>query len=297
MIKTLMDKETEINFSPGFRLLSFIVRVLHICLFTSEGRSCLLSKRAYRLIKEKKNYDEGYPFAARAVVLNSRNVLAYYLCGCYWIYKENFDEALAHIDKALEISGKPVKVFHCLPLVSKEELERYKELILCHITLLNNPQDVENYMRLADFYYLEKEYGKTLIVLLEVVKYDEQSPVIQEYLGRVYFRLDDYVKAIEHMELAVQNDPQDEILFQNLGVAYFKAGKFEKARDAFLDASHINGIKSEIFYLLGRTDMELKNMKAAVQDFKKALHLDPSHPQALEFLNKIQIQHKGNTPF
>lgn len=292
-----MDKEPEKNFSMGIRLLSFIVRVLQLCFLTPGGRSYLLSKRAYRLIKDKRKFDQGYPLASKAIALNPRNILAYYLCGCCCIYKENFEEALMHIDKALENYDKPFNVLLGLPLVSKEELDRYKELVISHITLLNNPEDVENYMRLADFYYLEKEYRKTLIVLQEVVKYDSGSPVIQEYLGRVYFRLDDYTKAIEHMELAAQNDPQDEILFQNLGVAYFKAGKFEKARYAFLDASHINGIKSEIFYLLGRTDMELKNTKAAVQDFKKALHLDPSHSQAMEFLEKIQNQHKGKTPF
>ena len=292
-----MDNETEINTSLWKQLLSFILKVFHFCLFTRRGRSYLLSRRAYPLIKDKKKYDEGYTIAARAAGLDSRNIMAHYLCGCYWIHMENFDEALKSIDKALEIFEKPAKIPLGLPLVSRDELERYKELIISHITLLNNPEDLENYMRLADFYYLEKEYRKTLIVLQEVLKYDSQSPVIREYLGRVYFRLDEYNKAIEHMELAAKNDPQDEILFQNLGVACFKAGKFVKARDAFLDASHINGIKSEIFYLLGRTDMELKNVKAAVQDFKKALHLDPAHAEAQEFLNKILIRNKGKTPF
>ena len=183
-IRQYAEKESEISLMRRF--LAFVLRGLHIVFFTARGRSCIAGRRAFRLIKDRKKTEEGYFWAEKAVALDSGNVLAHYLCACCLIYKDSFNEALVHIDTALEILNKPRSLFCCLPQVPKEELERYKELIIAHITLLNNPQDAENYMRLADFYYLEKEYRKTLIVLQEVEKYDPESPVIQEFLGRVF---------------------------------------------------------------------------------------------------------------
>jgi tetratricopeptide (TPR) repeat protein len=89
--------------------------------------------------------------------------------------------------------------------------------------------------------------------LLDAYQYYPSNPLLNKYLGNLYFNLGDYDGAFRYLSISVQGEPNDADVINMLGVLYKMKG-------------------------------DLNNAKAY---FQKALQINPNHPQAKVNLGNI----------
>lgn len=83
-------------------------------------------------------------------------------------------------------------------------------------------------------------------------------------------------------------------MYEKIGTAYTKAGLFDDAIDAYKESLKYNADNAQIHYYLGLLyQKSQKNIKKAVQHFKKYLYLNPDAKNKDEVLYIIEmIQNK-----
>ncbi|MGB8325904.1 MAG: tetratricopeptide repeat protein [Candidatus Acidiferrum sp.] len=74
------------------------------------------------------------------------------------------------------------------------------------------------------------------------------------------------------------------------GLDALRKKQFDAAKTHFTKASQLAPGLSDVFYLLGVSELGLEHRDLARQDFEKALSIDPSHEKALLALGELQLR-------
>jgi len=107
-----------------------------------------------------------------------------------------YDEALAHYDRAIRMGSKPASAWTSKGVALKR-LGKYEEALRCHNIAL---------------------------------RLDPKNEIAWCNKGDIYFRLGDLPKAVECYDRALELRPRYAIAWNNKGAALAKAGKFDDAR-------------------------------------------------------------------
>jgi len=127
-----------------------------------------------------------------------------------------------------------------------------------------NPNNVEAYNHLGKNYYYLKEYHKAIKAFKKVVGINPNSAVAYYYLGLIYNDLKQYRQSIDSYQRSIQLDPKVIAPCINLGNVYY----------------------------------ELKQYQQAIDLYKKAMTIDPDNkvaPKNLEFVYKEMNEHQKAT--
>ncbi len=98
----------------------------------------------------------------------------------------------------------------------------------------------------------------------------------------------DYTTAVQYFTKVIQARPDAFIVYQDRGVAYARLGDYEHAmtdfKTALKSAKHSLGDKdprlAQIFYNMGVTFQAERKSKEAIDNYEKAIWLDPNYPGA-----------------
>ncbi len=173
--------------------------------------------------------------------------------------KNNKDIAHHHFKIGVSLSAKGQKSKSLQQLLMAHELDPANTLILNHLGMA---------------YYFLKEYEHSIVTLEEAVKKDPNYSEVHNNLGRVYIEIQDFQSARKHLAKAASDltySHKDKV-WLNLGLSYFFAGKYKQSESHFLKALENNNKNCLAHNYYGRSQMELKKFKLAVQAFKKAIH-------------------------
>ncbi|MCG8567047.1 MAG: tetratricopeptide repeat protein, partial [Desulfobacterales bacterium] len=125
------------------------------------------------------------------------------LIGTIYEQKKDFEKAVVHYQKALDIDPN-------------------------HIPALNN----------LAFIYADQNRNleKALDLARQARKLAGENPAIMDTLGWVYYQKALYDLAIEEFKACIQKDPQNPIFHYHLGLAYHKLGRRDQARTSLTRA-------------------------------------------------------------
>ncbi len=110
------------------------------------------------------------------------------------------------------------------------------------------------------------------------LKLDDRSARGHHVLGKLYFMQGDYKSAIAELEQSVVLKPNYDVAF-TLGVAYLNVKDLTKARLLFDEMLLAMGISPQAHALFGRAYRGAGFFQEAVQEFNKALQIDPRVPR------------------
>lgn len=77
-------------------------------------------------------------------------------------------------------------------------------------------------------------------ILLEGYKYAPNQPLLNRFLGNVYYNLKDYENAFRHLMISFSGNPNDDITANLLGILYNMKGDINNAKTYFNRALQIN---------------------------------------------------------
>ncbi|XP_045928187.1 RNA polymerase II-associated protein 3 [Micropterus dolomieu] len=123
----------------------------------------------------------------------------------------------------------------------------------------------------------------------QVEQQRRQEAVIQKDRGNAYFKEGKYEAAVECYSSGMEADSMNVLLPANRAMAYLKLEKYKEAEEDCSKAIFLDRTYSKAFARRATARVALGKLKEAKQDFQEVLKLEPGNKQALNELQKLQI--------
>lgn len=121
---------------------------------------------------------------------------------------------------------------------------------------------------------------------------DFQAPA-NFFLGRIAYTQNHFAEAIPYFAKAVRlgDSPSNKELSSynyDYGLALFKLGRFAEANEQFTQSTTHNASEPLAWMMRGRCDEELKNYRAAIDDYEESIKIDPKFELSYYHLARLQ---------
>ena len=155
------------------------------------------------------------------------------------------------------------------------------------------PDATEVLIELAIAYFHMEQYDKALNPLLKAVANDPNSAGAHHMLGKSYFMLGSFEKAVVELQTAHAKTPNDYDIEYTLGLAYLKQRDFAAAKKIYDLMIGQLGNRPQLRVLIGRAYRETGFLPEAIEEFKKAVALDPAFPRVHFYLGLTYLLKDG----
>lgn len=208
------------------------------------------------------------------------------------------EEALGHVDRALEEGGRDANL-HSLRSAVLRELGRLDDALAAQENAARlAPGDPQIQYRLGNLLY---ELGRTddaVAAYRKAIKKDKGFLRAYYNLGAVLFDEGRYDEALAAYQVALEPvqqafaagqpvDAEHSRAFLNLGAIHFQRHEWDAALDAYGKALRLDPTQAGALYNQGFIYYETGRLDEAHDAYERALELDPSLPMAYLHLGRI----------
>src|SRR5215475_1632770 len=152
------------------------------------------------------------------------------------------------------------------------------------------PDDSETQVATASVLFRKGEVGKAKALLKSVVAKEPNHARARGLLGRIYVFEGDPEHAIEELKASVNLQDDFETSYF-LGLAYLTAKKLPEASALFQELQSTMGDSPALHMLFGRAYLLARIPQPAINEFQRAIKLDPKYPRAHGFLGYAYLEH------
>ncbi|XP_072235220.1 RNA polymerase II-associated protein 3 [Leuresthes tenuis] len=118
----------------------------------------------------------------------------------------------------------------------------------------------------------------------------KQEAVVFKDRGNAYFKEGKYEAAVEFYSKGMEADSMNVLLPANRAMAFLKLEKYEEAEEDCTKAISMDNTYCKALARRGTARAALGKLEEAKQDFQQLLKLEPGNKQALNELQKLQIE-------
>lgn len=159
--------------------------------------------------------------------------------------------------------------------------KEYDKAVMEFLRSLQTESDPNIYSGIGMAFYKIGMYGHALEYMLRALELSPHDVYFLLNAGCALHKKGDFAKAVEYFQRALAFASTPESLI-NLGHSYYLMGVYEKAEAAFADALAKYGSRpvyaERIYYLTGLAQTDSKKYPAAIENFRRALALNPDNP-------------------
>jgi len=160
------------------------------------------------------------------------------------LHTQEYQNAITDIQQALQMDTTVealLTLAHAYTLVeNKEGAKAIYKLVLSDDTTC-----YQAHMELTKIYMEDKNYIKALEYAQSACNIDDQSSVVNNYIGYIYYNLGNYPKALNHINKSLETDPDNFNAFKNRAMVYFKLSAINKACDDLFRSMQLGYIENE----------------------------------------------------
>ena len=120
-----------------------------------------------------------------------------------------------------------------------------------------------------------------------------ESTAAYHMRGKCYFMLNEFEKAATDLQRALQLAPRDYDVAYTLALAYLKQGKTARTVEIFDRMVADLGNRPQLRILIGRAYRQTGFLPEAIDEFKKAIALDPRFPRVHYYLGLTYLLKDG----
>jgi tetratricopeptide (TPR) repeat protein len=171
---------------------------------------------------------------------------------------------------------------------------RYGDAISAYQTSAGyRPDWEEALIGLGIAYFDAGKYNEALVPLGKVLTANPQSAGALQMTGKSYFMLGEFDRATAELEAARKLAPADYDVSYTLGLAFLKRHQYQPARQIYDGMLDQLGNRPELHIVFGRAYRETGFLGEALDEFKKAISLDPKFPRAHYYLGLTYLLRDG----
>jgi tetratricopeptide (TPR) repeat protein len=155
------------------------------------------------------------------------------------------------------------------------------------------PDSVEVLVDLGIAYFHTEQYQKAIEPLSHALAIDPRSAAAHQMLGKTYFMIGEFEKSAHELEIAAKLSPRDYDVAYTLGLAYLKQRQIAPARQIYGRMIEQLGDRPQLRVLIGRAYRETGFLPEGIEEFKKAIALDPHFPRVHFYLGLTYLLKDG----
>jgi pentatricopeptide repeat protein len=172
--------------------------------------------------------------------------------------------------------------------------KQYQEAIkVLESAAVSDPDSQVVLLDLAIAYFDAGQYRKALVPSRKVLALNRDSTGGHHMLGKTHFMLGDFPNAISELEAALKLAPNDHDVAYTLGLAYLKQRQFAPAERIYDRILKQFGDRPQLRIIFGRAYRETGFLPEAIEEFKRAVALDPRFPRAHYYLGLTYLLKDG----
>ncbi len=201
------------------------------------------------------------------------------------------EESVADSKRAIRIDSTQAPYYMLLvdAYFSQNNTRLAKELL--EIIEKKFPENTEALLKLAELYWLVKQYQKGIDYVNKALKIDEHIAKGYYIKGSIYRESGDTTRAISSLETATEQDNQYEYAFHDLGVIY-AARKNPIGLQYFDNALRINPSNESTLYARARLLQEIGKTDEAISEYNKLAERKKDCPECYYNLGAIYVEVK-----
>lgn len=202
--------------------------------------------------------------------------------------KSDWGKCLECYKKLEDIKGEDIEILEKTALIYFN-LKDWDKALLAYRRLIDiEGSQSTNYLHYQNRYceiLIHKEQAQDAIEILTNLISDFPSEDSLAYtLAQAYTSIGEYEKAIELYENLIENLPPEQTkilhdyissIISNWAIDLFNQGEYTKAFDKFFEGLKYNPDNAEIYYKLGKCNLEIKSYQDAIGHFKRAISISP----------------------
>ena len=269
--------------------------------------------RKAEVLFERRRYDEAYACTDLAAIYDPSELDIYYLRADIHVVREAFDQALECLEEALDRADPDdraqvwvemaevhedrerwAEAYRCLRqavrLDARQEdalgklwfvvdvLENYETSVRLHRELVDrDPYSHRAWYNLGKAWFGMGLYDKAIEAWGFVHAIDERYYPVLRDLGEAHYRLDQYREAIHWLLQAIEKtEPHEEVYFR-VAQCRERIGELAGARHHYRKATLLDPYYDVAYYRIGCTFLAEGKKEQALRQFRKASQLDPQN--------------------
>jgi tetratricopeptide (TPR) repeat protein len=156
-----------------------------------------------------------------------------------------------------------------------------------------SPESEEVLVDLSIAYFDAGQYRKALEPAIRAQALDPRGVGAHHMLGKTYFMLGEFDKAVTELEAALRLAPKDYDIAYTLGLAHLKLHRLAPARQIYEGMLAQLGDRPQLRIIFGRAYRETAFLPEAIEEFKRAVALDPHFSRAHYYLGLTYLLKDG----
>lgn len=219
------------------------------------------------------------------------SIEAYFRSGSLALDQQELDKAESDFREILGTALDQLGAIHSGLTEYKEAQQAYEEACKATIT------SIRPYIGLAIIYLRVGQFEKGKDLLEAILEINPTNAQAKHLLGKFYYMEGNYRAAARELGDAYDLAPEDTSVAYTLALAYLEQRQKEEAVRIFKQMLDRLGETAQIRILFGRAYRSTEYWQEAVDEFKKALELDPDLPRANYYLGLTYLLWEGAVAF
>ena len=155
------------------------------------------------------------------------------------------------------------------------------------------PSATDVLIDLSIAYFHAGQYPKGIEPLQRVIAAEPQNPTAHHMLGKTWFMMGEFEKASRELEQTLKLTPGDYDAEYTLGLCFLKRKDVAQARQIYERMADRLGNRPALRVLIGRAYRETGFLPESIEEFKKAIALDPKFPRVHYYLGLTYLYKDG----
>ena len=155
------------------------------------------------------------------------------------------------------------------------------------------PDTPDALIDLAIVYFQTGQFSKGIEPLQRVIASDARNASAHHMLGKTWFMMGEFDKAARELQETLRLTPSDYDAEYTLGLCYLKQKNATQARQLYERMADRMGNRPALRVLIGRAYRETGFLAESIEEFKKAIALDPRFPRVHYYLGLTYLYKDG----
>src|SRR5215203_3792600 len=155
------------------------------------------------------------------------------------------------------------------------------------------PASTDVLVDLAIAYFHTAQYPKAIEPLQRAIAAGARNPAAHHMLGKTYFMMGEFDKAGRELQETLKLTPNDYDAEYTLGLSFLKRRDGVRARQLYDRMIERLGDRPAVRVLIGRAFRETGFLPESIEEFKKAIALEPGFPRVHYYLGLTYLYKDG----
>lgn len=226
------------------------------------------------LLSKKDNHLEAIQYLKKAKEFTDDLADVASLLGMEYLYLDDFANAIANFKVCIEEDPEDYaslyNVVYCFDMESKHE----EAIVFLENYIEGNPYCEVAWHQLGRQYFVLKQYEKALVAFDYAIIIDDLFIGAYIEKAKTFEKLEQYENAIELYKLTLSLDDPTAFVYLRIGECYKAKGNLKKAIDFYKKAVHEDPLLDKAWALLATIHNEKQEYDKALHYINKALVLD-----------------------